>query len=164
MTSQGTLLCVDDDPGCLKVRQMLLESCGYKVCSITNGRDALDLFKKKEFDVVLVDYHMPGMNGAQVASEMRRIKPDVPIMMLSACTSLPESVTRMVNAFVAKTEPTSFIVSQIEKLAALRSSTPDSVWMLGAALATTALLGLAVQKTFRWTQSLRNSGSGLAGA
>ncbi len=162
MSSQGTLLCIDDDPGCLKVRQMLLEACGYKVCSSTSGREALDLFKKKEFDVVLVDYQMPGMNGAQVASEMRRIKPEVPIMMLSACTSLPESVTRVVNAFVAKTEPTSFIVNQIEKLAALRSSAPDSVWMLGAALATTALLGLVVQKTFRRSQPGRD-GSELVG-
>ena len=159
MASHGTLLCVDDDPGCLKVRQMLLESCGYEVCASTSGREALDLFKQREFDVVLVDYQMPGMNGIQVASEMRRIKPEIPIMMLSAYGSLPESVTRMVNTFVAKTDPSSFVVNQIEKLISLRSSSPDPVWMLGAALATTALVGFAVQKTLHWTQS---NGSRLA--
>jgi len=149
MPRQGALLCIDDDPGCLKVRKLLLESFGYKVWTSTSGREGLQLFNARRFDAVLVDYQMPEMNGAQVASEMRRLKPHVPILMVSAYSALPESVTRIVNAFVSKTEPTKFLVGKIEQLLAAAQVPQDSVWLLGGALATTALMGLGLQALIR---------------
>ncbi len=145
MSRLGTLLCVDDDPGGLKMRKVMLENFGFDVCTSTSGREALDLFHSRRFDAVVVDYQMPGMNGSQVASELRRINPKIPILMLSAYTSLPESVTRAVNAFASKTEPISMLVGKIEQLLPPRNAA-DPVWWLGLALAVTALTGLAVQK------------------
>jgi CheY-like chemotaxis protein len=148
MSRRGTLLCIDDDPACLKVRKLLLEHFGYKVRTSTSGRDGLRLFQSRRFDAVLLDYQMPGMNGAQVATEMRRLNPKVPIIMLSAYTALPESATRLVNAFVSKTEPTTYLLRKLEQLQAF-SAQPDPIWLLAAALGTTALLALALQKLLR---------------
>ncbi len=150
MSRHGSLLCIDDDPGCLKVRKMLLEAFGYKVSTSTSGREGLSLLKAGAFDAVLVDYQMPEMNGAQVAREIRRMRPEIPILMVSAYSNLPDSVTRWVNAFVSKTEPGHYLASKIEQLLALKHQAPaDPVWMLGSALALTALAGLAFQTLFR---------------
>jgi hypothetical protein len=66
--------------------------------------------------------------------------------MLSAYNSLPQGVTRLVNSFVSKTEPTAYLVAKIEQLLASNSPSADPVWMLGAAVAATALVGFFVQK------------------
>ncbi len=150
MSTHGSLLCIDDDPGCLKVRKMLLEAFGYKVAISTSGREGLNLLKSRSFDAVLVDYQMPEMNGAQVAQEIRRLRPEIPILMVSAYNTLPDSVTRWVNAFVAKTEPGHYLANKIEQLLALRNNgAGDPVWMLGGALAVTALAGFAFQSLLR---------------
>ncbi len=150
MSRHGSLLCIDDDPGCLKVRKMLLEAFGYKVSTSTSGREGLDLLKSRSFDAVLVDYQMPEMNGAQVAREIRRLRPEIPILMVSAYNTLPDSVTRFVNAFVSKTEPGNYLASRIDQLLALKNNASgDPLWMLGGALALTALTGLAFQTLFR---------------
>lgn len=145
MPKHGTLLCIDDDPAYLKVRKLLLETFGYKVCTSNNGRDGIRLFNSQHFDAVLVDYQMPEMNGAQVASEMRRLNPRIPILMVSAYGSLPPGVTRFVNAFISKTEPSAYLVSKIDQLLAVNSQA-DPVWLLAAALGTVALAGFTVQR------------------
>ncbi len=154
----AALLCIDDDPACLKVRKLLLENFGYHVTTSTSGREGLALLNARNFDAVLLDYQMPGMNGLEVATELRRLRPHLPILMLSACTTLPPAVTRWVNAFVSKTEPTSYLVAKIEQVLALRPD-GDPVWLLGAAVATTALLGLAVQQVAArvWPKFQRHS-------
>ncbi len=148
MLKHGNLLCVDDDPIGLKVRKLLLEHFGFRVCTTTSGRDALALCRSRRFDAVVLDYQMPGMNGSQVARELRRMDPKIPILMLSAYPSPPESVTRAVNTFACKTEPITLLVAKIEGLLTL--SRPDPVWWLGAALAIAALTGLAVQRVVRF--------------
>ncbi len=147
MARQGAaLLCIDDDPACLRLRKTVLENFGYQVWTSRSGREGLELLHSRSFDAVLVDYQMPGMNGVQVASEIRRLKPHIPILMLSAYSSLPQSVTRFVNSFVSKTEPTSYLVAKIEQLLALTPQSGDPFWLLGAAVVTTAVLGFFAQK------------------
>ncbi len=149
MSAHGSLLCIDDDPGCLKIRKMLLETFGYKVSTSTSGREGLNLLRSRAFDAVLVDYQMPGMNGDQVAREIRRLHPEIPIMMVSAYNTLPDSVTRFVNAFVCKTEPAQYLARKIEQLLALRTPTGgDPLWVLGGALAIAAFGGLAFQSLY----------------
>ena len=68
---QPRILCVDDEPVGLTVRKLLLERKGYAVETASNGPSAIDMFKIRPFDLVLLDYYMPAMNGAEVARAMR---------------------------------------------------------------------------------------------
>jgi CheY-like chemotaxis protein len=96
------ILCVDDEPVGLTVRKLLLERKGYTVETASNGPSAIDLFKVQPFDLVLLDYYMPAMNGAEVARAMRQIRPHARIVMLSAYVSLPEEALQHVDASITK--------------------------------------------------------------
>jgi DNA-binding NarL/FixJ family response regulator len=58
--------------------------------------------RSAEGDVVIVDYLMPKMNGQEGAMEMKRLKPQAPIIMLSAAVDVPEQALQLVDAFIAK--------------------------------------------------------------
>ena len=84
------LLCVDDDQDRLQVIKVLFETRGYQVLTAATGVDALNVFHAKHIDLAIVDYYMPGMTGDIVATDMKRVKPDVPIVIFSGRFSLPE--------------------------------------------------------------------------
>jgi len=91
-----TILSVDDEPAILSTRQSILESAGYRVLSAPNGEAALRLFSSQPVDLVLLDYLMPGLDGGTVARKMKRRRPDVPVILVSA-SSVPEDVLRGVD-------------------------------------------------------------------
>src|SRR5579872_528863 len=84
------ILCIDDEAKLLMVRQMVLSAAGYTVLSAANGRNGLELFRSKQIDLVITDHLLPDISGAQVAGEMKRIKPDVPIILLTGLPDAPE--------------------------------------------------------------------------
>ena len=62
----------------------------------------MELASIHSVDVVIVDYFMPEMNGKDVAIEMRRLRPQAPIIMLSGTVEVPKQVLQCVDAFIAK--------------------------------------------------------------
>jgi CheY-like chemotaxis protein len=113
------ILCVDDEPVGLTVRKLLLERRGYKVETASNGMSAIDLFKLRPFDLVLLDYYMPSMNGAEVARMMRQIRPEARIVMLSAYVSLPEEALENVDASITKGIHPEALLDSIRQLISL---------------------------------------------
>jgi CheY-like chemotaxis protein len=104
------LLCIDDEPIGLRVRKMLLEREGYQVLTALSGPEGLAIFAANPVEAVVVDYSMPGMNGDQVAKEMKRLKPSVKILLLSAYVDLPEEAMQWVDRRAVKgVSPTSFL-------------------------------------------------------
>jgi CheY-like chemotaxis protein len=99
---RGTLLCVDDDQGVLKCEKAFLESFGYTVVTASSGREGLELAALHSFDVVIVDYCMPEMNGQELATAIRRLWPRAPIIMLSGMVDVPGQALKVVDAFVPK--------------------------------------------------------------
>lgn len=99
---------------------MILEQVGCEVLIATSGADALQLFASHPVDLVLLDYHMPGMNGDAVAEHMKADRSDVPIALLSADDELPESALRWVDAFVSKSESPANLLKIVEHLLDLR--------------------------------------------
>lgn len=79
------LLLVDDDQENLKINSQLLEANGYQVTQAISGLDAIKAIKnaKRDFALVLMDYHMPGMTGAESVIEMKKIKPEQQILAFS---------------------------------------------------------------------------------
>jgi CheY-like chemotaxis protein len=104
---QLTVLCIDDDESGLLIRKLLLESEGYRVLTSVSGPKGLLLLSKQQVDAVILDFQMPGMNGAEVAKRIRAKRPKLPIILLSGYPeSVPGTALPMVDAFVKKGDPT----------------------------------------------------------
>jgi CheY-like chemotaxis protein len=116
MPRRPVILCVDDELNGLEGRKMLLEEGGCKVLVASSGADALQLFASHPVDLVLLDHHMPAMNGDAAAEHMKAGQPDVPIALLSADDGLPESALRWVDAFVSKSESPANLLQIVEYL------------------------------------------------
>jgi CheY-like chemotaxis protein len=120
MRRRPLILCVDDEWNGLEGRKMLLEESGYKVLVATIGLEAVQLFSSHPVDLVLIDYHMPGMNRDVVAEHMKVSQPDVPIAMSSADDGIRESAPRWVDAFVSKSKSPANLLQVVEYLLDLR--------------------------------------------
>jgi CheY-like chemotaxis protein len=115
-SSARRLLCVDDEKVGLAVRRILLEANGYNVLTAEGGPQALVLFDAHPVDAVILDYSMPGMDGAQVAAEMRQRRPETPILLLSAYVTLPDEVMRLVDLSLTKGDGAPVLLETLERL------------------------------------------------
>jgi CheY-like chemotaxis protein len=113
---QCIILCVDDEPVGLQVRRMLLERAGYFVFTALDGPAGLEIFAREPIEAVVLDFAMPGMNGGEVARDMRGVKPHVPILMLSAYTSLPPDVCNLVDLSMTKGEGAPALLKKLGSL------------------------------------------------
>lgn len=116
------VLCVDDEINGLKLRKIILESAGYRVLVAPSGAEGLQLFENNAVDLVVLDYLMPEMKGDEVADQMRKFKPQVPIVMLSAYYDLPARVDLLVDAKIVKGESTQNLLETIARLLSGKSS------------------------------------------
>jgi CheY-like chemotaxis protein len=114
--SSAVILCIDDNPDMLECERAFLESFGYTVLTAPNGGKGLELASLFSVDVVIVDYLMPTMNGQEVAIELRRLRPQAPIIMLSGATDIPERALQSVDAFIAKDRLASQLLPAIAHL------------------------------------------------
>ena len=90
----ATLLIVDDEPQVLKLLETLLQHEGYQTLTASSGEEALALVARQPPDLILLDIMMPGMDGFEVASQLKgnETTAGIPIIMLSA---LSESSARV---------------------------------------------------------------------
>jgi CheY-like chemotaxis protein len=114
MASKRTLLCIDDHETSLAGWCLYLQNAGYSVETARSPQEGLELFAVHPIDLVLLDYAMPGMNGAEVAATMRQIKPDVRIVMFSG-VPLSESEQAAADAFVEKGQHPVVLLHKIEE-------------------------------------------------
>ena len=77
------ILLVDDNRDGLLVRCSLLEEVGYKVQSAPNAEEGLKLFNSASFDIVVTDYRMPRMNGVELIQKLRKLNPNIRVILLS---------------------------------------------------------------------------------
>jgi len=113
-----TILCVDDELNVLSGREALLRLHGYDVVVTTSGRQSLRLLQQVAVDAVVLDYRMPEMMGDTVAARMKQLKPEVPIMMLSA-DRVPPAALGSVDTFFSKNVPPDLFVDAVHDMVAL---------------------------------------------
>jgi DNA-binding NtrC family response regulator len=89
------ILIVDDDHAMRLALSESLESCGYSIESAENGGDALNLFSKTNFDLVVTDMRMPGMTGIEVLKGVKNMAPDVPVILITAYGTVSNAVEAM---------------------------------------------------------------------
>ncbi|MFH1189233.1 MAG: response regulator [Candidatus Omnitrophota bacterium] len=87
------ILIVDDEPDVLKILLLRLKKTGYDVIGARDGREALDLARQTIPDLIILDFHLPDMNGDEVAKMLKGDKDlrHIPIILISATvTSVAE--------------------------------------------------------------------------
>jgi DNA-binding response OmpR family regulator len=89
---QHTLLIVDDDPNVLEVLDARLISAGFQVYKASSGGQALKLLQKTPVDLMVSDMKMPGMSGMELLIEARKLRPELPIVFLTAYGTIPDAV------------------------------------------------------------------------
>ena len=102
-TAKPLILCIEDDPLALTIRKKVLEQDGYSVIGVTAATDALTALKEAPVCAIIADHMLQGTTGTELAKEMKKIKPDVPLILFSG--RLPERLNN-VDVFVNKGEPT----------------------------------------------------------
>jgi CheY-like chemotaxis protein len=113
---RAVLLCIDDNQDVLDCERAFLETFGYTVLTALSGRKGLELASVHPVDVVIVDYVMPEMNGQEFAIKMKRLRPQAPIIMLSAALDVPKEALNLVDAFIAKDQLASQLLPMIAQL------------------------------------------------
>jgi len=98
MENRTTVFYVDDNPKSSRLLSSVLEECGFRVIAKNDPVEALALCKRTYFDVALLDYEMPAMSGSRLAQEIKYLAPDVPVVLLSARSTLPASELAFVDA------------------------------------------------------------------
>jgi CheY-like chemotaxis protein len=89
--NRGRILLVDDEPAILITLQKILSLEGYEVQSAQSGREGLKLNEQTAFDLAILDRKMPEMNGEELAAELKRLNPSMPLILI---TGFPGAVTR----------------------------------------------------------------------
>ena len=77
------ILVVDDDETILEILPQLLARLGHEVITANNAYSGLNLFRKRQFDLVLIDYDMPGMDGITLAHHIKAISPATLIILMT---------------------------------------------------------------------------------
>ncbi len=86
-----SLLLVDDELAIIKMEQQILERLGYRVTARTGSVEALEAFRAdpRGFDLVITDMSMPNMSGLQLSRELKRIRPNIPVVL---CTGFSDQI------------------------------------------------------------------------
>jgi PAS domain S-box-containing protein len=98
-----SVLLVDDDPLVLMGAAAMLRDLGHRPTEAASGRHALDILRSGgRFDAVVTDQAMPGMSGLDLARAIRRMRPDLPVVLATGYAELPEDSRYLVSGRLGK--------------------------------------------------------------
>ncbi len=120
-TGSESILVVDDEQPIVKIESRILNSLGYTVLAFTSSTEAFQCFSSTpdRFDLVITDMTMPGMNGDKLTENLRKIRPDIPVIL---CTGFSKKLdgqsTREigVNALINKPVATTKLANIVRKV------------------------------------------------
>ncbi len=93
------VLVVEDDADSRQVLALLLAQAGYSVHEACDGLEAMNEMKRRRFDVVVTDYHMPRLNGFELLMLTRVVWPDLPVVIVSGSQGDMADVAAQNGAF-----------------------------------------------------------------
>ena len=102
-TVRPLLLCVEDETTALSIRKKVLEAAGYKVMGVTSAGAAMQVLQEFPICATIADHMLQGTTGVELAKQMKKLKPYVPIILFSG--RLPERLDA-VDVYINKGEPT----------------------------------------------------------
>ncbi|PYX94117.1 MAG: hypothetical protein DMG71_13420 [Acidobacteria bacterium] len=110
---KSVVLCVEDNESHLRLRRAVLEKNGYSVLAATSASEALQMLRTSSVLLVISDHMLAGLTGTELAKEIRKIRPHVPIMLYSGI--VPEHLDN-VDCFLSKAEPVEKFLSMVRDL------------------------------------------------
>jgi CheY-like chemotaxis protein len=119
--TDARILCLDDEPVGLAIRATVLRYAGYDVFTASSPEEALQILADQQIDLVISDHLLRGTTGTQVAASMKRIRPDIPILILSGFTEAPEGM-EFADFFLSKLEPPPVLLATVDNLLTQRRS------------------------------------------
>ncbi|RMH37151.1 MAG: response regulator [Nitrospirae bacterium] len=118
------ILVVDDDQGVRDALAEYLVSLGYEVTTAENGEDALNKYRKGDFDIILADLIMPNVDGMELLKRIREVNDDVIFLMITGHPSIGtavESISRGADDYITKPFHLEDVKIRIEKAVEKRS-------------------------------------------
>jgi len=116
---KANILIVDDEIDLLETLGDILESKGYNVTMVEDGHRAIELLRKKYFDVILMDLNMPGISGVESFKEVKKLHPSAAVIMMTAgnlAEEIREALGAGVEAVVDKPFNVKKLVGTIESI------------------------------------------------
>lgn len=115
---KGTILFVDDEPELVEIYTRFLENFGYQVMGFTDPMAAKKRFEKTPdfFDIVITDKKMPGLTGDRLAIAIKKINPDIPMILCSGFTEVSDE--KIFDKVLIKPVSSRVLAEQIQNLSA----------------------------------------------
>lgn len=121
------ILVIDDEPDMLMLlRIMIEENTDHEVETTNNPSEGIKLFSQKDYDLVITDLKMPGLDGIELFDEFQEIKPDIPMVMITAYGSIEtadEAMKKGIADFITKPfrkDTILFTINRVLELARVR--------------------------------------------
>ena len=106
MVQSACVLVVDDDAAMREMLVSLLEDHGFQARAVASAEEALEKVRETEFDAVVSDIRMPGKTGLELLGELRAIRADMPVVLMTGFGSIDSAVAAMrAGAFHYITKP-----------------------------------------------------------
>jgi CheY-like chemotaxis protein len=124
------VLWVDDEIDLLKSHIIFLNSKGYDITPATNGDDAIVLVQRENFDVVMIDEMMPGRDGLSTLLELKKIKPNLPVIMITKNEEeslMEEAIGSKIDDYLTKPVNPSQILLSLKKLTESKKLTKEKL-------------------------------------
>lgn len=102
--SNVKVLCVENHVEYLDALKYMLETAGYEVLSATTGRQGLSILMQQTVHGVLLEYDLPDVTGSTVRAEMKRIKPEVPVLLFAGVGSQTPLLLRFFDSYLQNAE------------------------------------------------------------
>lgn len=113
------ILWADDEIDLLKPHILFLENRGYDVTAVNNGADALEKCRQEIFDVVFLDENMPGISGLETLTQIKTIKPNLPVVMITKSEEehiMEEAIGAKIDDYLIKPLNPNQILLSVKKI------------------------------------------------
>ncbi len=115
VSTHPLVLCIDDAEVALRVRKLVLSNAGYRVLAAVSGEEGLEIFKQNPIELVIADHFLTNKSGLEIAAEMKELKPEVPILIVSAAAEPPQGL-EFADGFLSKGEGPDALLNAIAGL------------------------------------------------
>jgi CheY-like chemotaxis protein len=123
----NTLLWIDDYVPGLMVYKAIFEGLGFRVLTASCGRQGTEMARSHPVDAVILDYEMPEMNGEVVAASIKKNRPELPVLLFTGSSLVPERVKGVVDAICDKAASREELLATIREVMA-KTSRSLPVW------------------------------------
>jgi DNA-binding response OmpR family regulator len=112
--SEFRVLCVENHPKYMDALKYMLEAAGYEVMPATTGGQAMHLLRTSVVDAVLLEYDLPDAAGCTVRAEMKRIKPDIPVLLFAGVGSQTPFLLRFFDLYLRNSQKPDCVLHDLD--------------------------------------------------